>query len=127
MLNVCTMQDLDYKDNLVLGIAPTWPQTAAAMPSSDDWFDWEGDRPLRIPLQELVIYELHVRGFTQHASADADAPGKLCLNPVPLQSRLPLQANSFAYRGSLLDLLMESVPSPPFLTLQDLPERLARM
>jgi glycogen operon protein len=27
-------------------------------------YDWEGDRPLRRPFAETVIYELHVRGFT---------------------------------------------------------------
>ncbi len=31
----------------------------------DDAFDWQGDRPLHRPLQETVIYELHVRGFTK--------------------------------------------------------------
>ncbi len=29
-------------------------------------YDWEGDTPLNIPLQDLVIYELHVRSFTMH-------------------------------------------------------------
>ena len=83
------MQGLDYKDESVLGIAATWPQTAAMVPSPDDWFDWEGDRPLNIPLEELVIYELHVRGFTQHGSAHANAPGKPCLLRL-LHSGLPL-------------------------------------
>jgi isoamylase len=32
-------------------------------------YDWEGDRPLRRPFTESVIYELHVRGFTRHASS----------------------------------------------------------
>ena len=27
-------------------------------------YDWQGDRPLRRPRRETVIYELHVRGFT---------------------------------------------------------------
>ncbi len=27
-------------------------------------FDWENDRPLEQPIENLVIYELHVRGFT---------------------------------------------------------------
>ena len=27
-------------------------------------YDWEGDKPLEIPLKDLVIYETHVRGFT---------------------------------------------------------------
>ncbi len=31
----------------------------------DDFFDWEGDRHLRRPLSETVIYETHVRGFTK--------------------------------------------------------------
>ena len=31
----------------------------------DDHFDWEGDRHLRRPLSETVIYEMHVRGFTK--------------------------------------------------------------
>ena len=34
-----------------------------------DRYDWEGDRPLRRPLAETVIYELHVRGFTRHPSS----------------------------------------------------------
>jgi len=29
-----------------------------------DDFDWEGDRPLNLPLKDSVIYELHVRGYT---------------------------------------------------------------
>jgi isoamylase len=32
-------------------------------------YDWEGDTPLRRPFAETVIYELHVRGFTQHPSS----------------------------------------------------------
>jgi glycogen operon protein len=38
-------------------------------------FDWEGDRPLNIPMQDSVIYELHVRGFTAHPSAGVAHPG----------------------------------------------------
>jgi glycogen operon protein len=32
-------------------------------------YDWQGDEPLRRPFAETVIYELHVRGFTQHPSS----------------------------------------------------------
>jgi len=28
-------------------------------------YDWEGDKPLNRPLEESIIYEAHVRGFTQ--------------------------------------------------------------
>ncbi|HWC14731.1 MAG TPA: glycogen debranching protein GlgX [Actinomycetota bacterium] len=31
----------------------------------DPWFDWGGDKRLDIPWHETVIYETHVKGFTQ--------------------------------------------------------------
>jgi glycogen operon protein len=31
----------------------------------DPRFDWEDDRPLRTPMHESVIYEIHVKGFTK--------------------------------------------------------------
>lgn len=31
----------------------------------DGAFDWEGDQPLRRPLNETIIYEVHVKGFTK--------------------------------------------------------------
>ena len=30
----------------------------------DDDFDWEGDKPLNYPLEETIIYETHLKGFT---------------------------------------------------------------
>lgn len=38
-------------------------------------FDWEDDRPLELPLADLVIYEMHVRGFTQSPSSGVAHPG----------------------------------------------------
>jgi glycogen operon protein len=38
-------------------------------------FDWQGDRLLRRPLSESVIYEMHVRGFTQSNSSESKHPG----------------------------------------------------
>ncbi len=38
-------------------------------------FDWEGDQPLNRPMADSVIYEMHVRGFTQHPSAGVKHPG----------------------------------------------------
>jgi glycogen operon protein len=32
-------------------------------------FDWEDDRPLETPIEDLVIYEMHVRSFTAHPSS----------------------------------------------------------
>ncbi|MEX1012933.1 MAG: isoamylase [Waddliaceae bacterium] len=41
-----------------------------------DEFDWEDDRPLEMPLNELVINEMHVRAFTQHNSSGVQNKGK---------------------------------------------------
>jgi isoamylase len=41
----------------------------------DDYFDWEGDRHLRRPVSETIIYETHVRGFTKDKSSKVKHPG----------------------------------------------------
>jgi isoamylase/glycogen operon protein len=38
-------------------------------------FDWEGDRFPRIPLHDLILYEMHVRGFTIDPSSNCAHPG----------------------------------------------------
>ncbi|HYA17951.1 MAG TPA: glycogen debranching protein GlgX [Bryobacteraceae bacterium] len=48
------------------------PRRAAIIESK---FDWEFDQPLNIPLADTVIYELHVRGLTQHPAAGVSRPG----------------------------------------------------
>ncbi|WP_231607693.1 glycogen debranching protein GlgX [Streptacidiphilus albus] len=40
-----------------------------------DDFDWGTDTPPRIPTEDLVVYEAHVRGFTQSPSSGTLAPG----------------------------------------------------
>ena len=50
-----------------------------------DDFDWEQDLPLRIPAEDLVIYETHVRGFTRDQSSGVSAPGTF----VGLREKIP--------------------------------------
>ena len=38
-------------------------------------YDWGGDAPLERFLEDEIIYELHVGGFTRHASSGVSAPG----------------------------------------------------
>ena len=38
-------------------------------------YDWEGDRPLNRPMNETIIYEMHVRGFTQSPGSGVAYPG----------------------------------------------------
>jgi isoamylase len=50
--------------------------SAPHMPKSvvvDDRFDWEGDQPLRRKLDETVVYEVHVKGFTKRHPALPEA------------------------------------------------------
>ena len=54
------------------------PYRAALVP---DDFDWEGDRPLGLPIEDLVIYEMHVRGFTRNPSSGVQVPRHLRRHP----------------------------------------------
>lgn len=38
-------------------------------------FDWEEDTPLRIPYSDLILYQLHVRGYTRHSSSKVKYKG----------------------------------------------------
>src|SRR5436305_421382 len=52
---------------------------APAMPKSvviDNAFDWQGDRPPRVPFADTIIYETHVKGFTmRHPEIRQDLRG----------------------------------------------------
>jgi glycogen operon protein len=60
----------------VWGAAPAWdrPGPYRGRLVFED-FDWGGDQPLQTPIEDLVIYEMHVRGFTRHPSAGVRFPG----------------------------------------------------
>ena len=50
-----------------------WAQAMKAVVADLSTYDWQGDRPLRRPAREAVIYELHVRGFTADPSSGVSA------------------------------------------------------
>ena len=53
--------------------------TAVAMKSvvvDPNLYDWEGDAPLRRRSARTIIYEMHVRGFTQHPSSGVSEPAR---------------------------------------------------
>lgn len=41
----------------------------------DEDFDWQGDSPLNYRLQDCIIYETHVKGFTASPSSEVMYPG----------------------------------------------------
>lgn len=57
-------------------------------------FDWENDRPLKTPLNETIIYELHVRGFTRDSSSGVSAPGTYAgiIEKIPYLKNLGITA-----------------------------------
>ena len=75
------------QDNLLLAYDPLSPardlsldsrDNAFIVPKSivvDDSFDWQGDAPPEVPLEKLLIYETHLKGFTAHPSSQVQFPG----------------------------------------------------
>ncbi|MGZ5408258.1 MAG: glycogen debranching protein GlgX, partial [Aeromicrobium sp.] len=57
-------------------------------------YDWEGDRPINRPMSETVIYEMHVKGFTQSPSSGAEHRGKYVglIDKIPYLQRLGVTA-----------------------------------
>jgi glycogen operon protein len=74
-------------DNLLLGYDPASEardlsldrrDNAAVVPKGivvDDAFDWQDDTSPHVPVDKLVIYEVHVKGFTAHPSSGVQHPG----------------------------------------------------
>ena len=60
----------------------------------DDAFDWQGDVPPEIPLEQLLIYEVHVKGFTAHPSSGVAHPGTYLgfVEKIPYLKRLGVNA-----------------------------------
>jgi isoamylase len=60
----------------IWGVPPDWTnayQHRARLVYDD--FDWDEDHPLETPMEDLVIYEMHVRSFTRHPSSGVKFPG----------------------------------------------------
>jgi glycogen operon protein len=92
-------------DGLLLAYDPARGDTflderdnTAIMPRSvvidDAAFDWQGVRSPERRLEELVIYEVHVKGFTAHASSRVREPGTYLgfVEKIPHLTRLGVNA-----------------------------------
>ncbi len=60
----------------------------------ENHFDWQHDQPLNVPLVDSVIYELHVRSFTRHASSGVAHPGTFAglIEKIPYLKKLGVTA-----------------------------------
>lgn len=57
-------------------------------------FDWHGVRQPQIPMNDLIIYETHVRGFTRHESSGVLNPGTFdgLMEKIPYLKELGVNA-----------------------------------
>ncbi len=61
-----------------LNTSTTWaakPKPVLGKVFPNTAFDWGADTPLHLPFEELIIYEMHIRSFTQDKSASVQNPG----------------------------------------------------
>ncbi len=60
----------------------------------DDAFDWQGVSSPKHGLEELLIYEVHVKGFTAHPSSAVRSPGTYLgfIEKIPYLTRLGVNA-----------------------------------
>lgn len=70
-------------------------------------FDWGNDAPLMTPLCDSILYLLHVRGFTRHASSGVEHKGTF----MGITEKLP-------YLKSLGVTAVELMPAYEFLELE---------
>jgi len=87
---LCPQKDLvmDRRDN------------TAIVPKSiviDTAFDWQGDTRPDIPLEQLIIYETHLKGFTAHPSSGVAEPGTYLgfVEKIPYLKSLGINAVEF--------------------------------
>ena len=71
----CIVYDNNWSRAEALGFNTNYASSMKAAVVDITDFCWEGDQPLGLSFADMVIYEMHVRGFTQHPSSDALRPG----------------------------------------------------
>lgn len=72
-----------------------------------EYFDWENDAPLMTPLNDSILYLLHVRGFTRHSSSGVEHKGTF----AGIAEKIP-------YLKSLGVTAVELMPAYEFLELE---------
>jgi isoamylase/glycogen operon protein len=60
----------------------------------DSPFDWQKVVQPKLPMEELIIYEMHVRSFTEHSSSKVKAPGTFLgmIEKIPYLKNLGVNA-----------------------------------
>jgi len=61
--------------DLTMSYIDSGKSTAKSIVIDDSSYDWENDKPLRIPMKDTIIYEMHVRLFTADDSSKVENEG----------------------------------------------------
>jgi isoamylase len=77
----------------------------------DDAFDWQGDVSPQVQMNELIIYEAHLKGFSAHPTSGVEHPGTYLgfIEKIPYLKELGINAvellpvQEFFIRSELLD------------------------
>ncbi len=80
-----------------LDLSPSQRDNTPLVPKSvviDDQFDWQGDAAPEIPFERLIIYEVHLKGFTAGASSAVAQPGTYLgfVEKIPYLQQLGINA-----------------------------------
>ena len=70
------------------------PQNAYHASVVKNNFDWDDSHQPLLPMEELIIYEMHVRGFTRHESSGVRHPGTFAgiMEKIPYLKKLGITA-----------------------------------
>ncbi|MGE0831957.1 MAG: glycogen-debranching protein [Simkaniaceae bacterium] len=92
-------QEMDLVDPYAkrLNKSPQWndpkiPPRGVIAPENP--FNWDQDARPMIPLEKLIVYEMHVRGFTHHKTSQAKHPGTFLgmIEKIPYLKELGINA-----------------------------------
>lgn len=81
-------------DDRTLDSRHSGPIVPKAIVVDDDAFDWQGDTSPDLALEELIIYEVHAKGFTAHESSGVSDPGTYLgfIEKIPYLRKLGINA-----------------------------------
>lgn len=80
-----------------LNTTPTWGESPSLLLGKiepDTNYNWEDDQLPKHPFETLIIYEMHVRGFTKDVSSQTEYPGTFLgvIEKIPYLTQLGINA-----------------------------------
>src|SRR4051812_35170850 len=67
--SLCTMEVGNYRRERAAQPGDNTAYTMKSVVVDPGAYDWEGDKPIQRPFMDATIYEMHIRGFTQHPNS----------------------------------------------------------